>query len=1115
MVEKNIKDERVSYLSTLKFDPALWNTIQAKWITNIRVVVMLILSIVVIGTFAFMMIPRRLNPEIKIAIVTVITTLPGAGPEDIEKLITIPLEDALQNVDGLDTMTSSSRESVSAITLQFRSNIPADKAKSDAQSLVDGVIGLPDDAQTPSVKKIDFEDAPIWTFAITTKEDTASLMRFSKLLKERIKDLSKVDRVILSGFDIQNIQVEINPVKAREYGINPALLARQVQLAYGSYPAGNVQTETSSFALSIDRAINTVDDIRDMRITVKGESVHLGDIATIREKGVANQAFTYFADSRTKSKQAVEFFVYKTSSSNIDASEKDVKVVVEKTIQEYKNKFDLVSITNNAEDIVTQFQDLFGEFQSTILLVFLLLLAFLGLRQAIISSLTVPLTFLSGFAIINALGMSLNFLTMFALLIALGLLIDDTIVTVAAMTRYYKTGKFTPQETGLLVWRDFIVPLWSTTITTIWAFVPLLIATGIIGEFIKSIPIVVTAVMISSTSIAVLITIPLMTIFLKPEFSRRVVIFFQIVSVVILFVIIIGISPKNIILPFIIIATLIALGIGYITRKSLYSETKKIIQQNLLVHKIFLLIQRIADEGIINIEALSHGYMRIIDRILKSRHNRWATLLAVIIFGVVAYILPMLGLVKSEFFPKSDENILYMSVTFSPGTNLKTTTNEMQSLINDVRKIDLVKFVIAEAGSEISSMGGRSGNTNSFLLTLHLPDKKERKVTSIELAERLRKKYEGYNRGKLSVRELSGGPPVGADLQIKLSGNDLQILNTYADKIVLFLNSQQGVTSPEKSIKPGTSKLVFVPDTDKLAETGITIDMISLWLRTYASGFTLDKVKFGTNDETEVLFRLNEYTQDPESLSQLTISDTAGNAHPLLSLGRLELQSNPTLITREKGKRTLSVTAGVTQGFSSTEKNKDLEKFANTLNLPEGYSWSTGGANEENQKSVQSILQAMIISIILILVTMVIEFKSFRQTLIALLIIPLGISGVFYIFALTNTALSFPALIGVLALFGIVVTHAIVVIEKINDNRAHGMNLHDSIVDASGNRLEPVLLTSLATIVGLVPITIADPFWRGLGGAIIAGLLFSGAIKLFFVPVLYFMWFNHDEIKKK
>ncbi len=153
----------------------------------------------------------------------------------------------------------------------------------------------------------------------------------------------------------------------------------------------------------------------------------------------------------------------------------------------------------------------------------------------------------------------------------------------------------------------------------------------------------------------------------------------------------------------------------------------------------------------------------------------------------------------------------------------------------------------------------------------------------------------------------------------------------------------------------------------------------------------------------------------------------------------------------------------------------------------------------------------MIISFILILITMVIEFGSYRQALIALLIIPLAVSSVFYIFALTGTPLSFPALIGILALFGIVVTHAIVVIEKINDNRKHGMALHESIVDAAGGRLEPVLLTSLATIVGLIPITLSDPLWGGLGGAIISGLLFSGAIKLFFVPVMYYNWFSSDE----
>jgi multidrug efflux pump subunit AcrB len=214
---------------------------------------------------------------------------------------------------------------------------------------------------------------------------------------------------------------------------------------------------------------------------------------------------------------------------------------------------------------------------------------------------------------------------------------------------------------------------------------------------------------------------------------------------------------------------------------------------------------------------------------------------------------------------------------------------------------------------------------------------------------------------------------------------------------------------------------------------------------------------------------------------------------------------------RENGKRRVSVTASVTGDISATEKNEDVEKFADSLNLPEGYSWQTGGVNEENERSVQSILQAMLLSFLLILVTMVIEFGSFRQTLIALLIIPLSIPGVFYVFALTGTPLSFPALIGILALFGIVVTHAIVVIEKINDNRKHGMGLHDSLVDAAGSRLEPVLLTSLTTIVGLIPITLSNPLWRGLGGAIIAGLLFSGAIKLLFVPVVYYNWFHEKD----
>ncbi len=1101
---------QISYLSQLKFEPSLWKSFQARYLTQIRLVILLIISIIALGTFAFLTIPRRLNPEIKIPIVVVNTILPGAGPEDIESLVTIPLEDKLNDVKGLDTITSSSRESSSTIVMQFLSSVSSDKAKSDVQSRVDQVTNLPTDAKRPTVAALDFENQPIWTFAIASKNDTASLMRFSKDLQKKLKDLPKVDRAETSGLDKQRIEVIMDPQKIREYGINPTLVSQAVQKASGSYPAGTIYTDTLSFSLTIDKNITSVEDIRNIRISSKGQTVHLADIATIQERPQPNQQTAYYASHQINPKQVVQFFVFKTSNANIDAAEKDAKQLVDDTLKQYHGEFSEITITNSAEDIVKQFSDLFSEFQSTILLIFILLLIFLGLRQAIIASITVPLTFLSAFAIINALGLSLNFLTMFALLLSLGLLIDDTIVSVAAMTRYYATKRFTPLETGILVWRDFIVPLWSTTITTIWAFVPLLIASGIIGEFIKTIPIVVTAAMLSSTTIAVFITIPLMIVFLKPQFPHRVVVFLKVLGFLAVITATGLLLPKNELLPIILILVGLFILLAYRIRTYLTARLKRIINQNKNLRFVVSKSSTIIDKGLINIEWLSHSYMVVIRRILESPSARRNTLIALTTFAILAYLLLPLGFVKNEFFPKSNENVLYISVDLPPGTNIDATTTEALRLLTDVKNTEIVNFVVAEIGAKLSS-GERAGDTSSFLFTLHLPDKNKRSVTSQELADRLRERYQSYNRGTLTVQELSGGPPAGADIQIKLLGDDLATLDTYADKIADYLKKQPGITNVDKSIKPGTSKLVFIPDQQKLADANISPDVLGLWLRTYASGFTLDTIKFGT-DEKDVVFRTNIKTESPENIATLAVP-TQQDSIPLIALGSVNLKQNPTVITRESGKRTISISAGITQGFSSVEKNKELGKFADTLNLPPGYSWQTGGVNEENEKSVQSIFQAMIISFLLILITMVIEFGSFRQAVIALLIIPLSISGVFYVFALTGTPLSFPALIGVLALFGIVVTHAIVVIEKINDNRKHEMNLHDAIVDAAGNRLEPVLLTSLATIVGLIPITIADPLWRGLGGAIIAGLLFSGAIKLFFVPVTYYLMFREKTQK--
>jgi HAE1 family hydrophobic/amphiphilic exporter-1 len=1099
-----------SYLSNLKFDPALKETWWGKYITNIRVVILLIVTVFALGAFSYSSLPTRLNPQINIAIVTVNTILPGASPEDVETLLTKPIEKELDGVKGVTSMTSTSVDNASTVVLQFESNVPKEKARQDVQTAVETVTGLPEDAKTPVVNALDFDDAAIWTFSITSKTaSTVSLMEVADRIKKIVEDIPDVDRVTTTGYEQKEITVTISPEKMQELGVSARTLMGLVTAATASQPAGSVSTTTSTFRLAIDPQVTTITQLRDLHITVNNQILRLGDIADVEERSKPDQAKSYYATPNTPALRSVNLSVFKSSTADITATERAVVKKVEEEIKAYNGQFEITTVTNTAESITEQFTDLQHNFRDTILLVFIVLVAFLGFRQAIIACFTIPLTFLATFVFMKGFGLSVNFLTMFSLLLALGLLIDDTVVTVQAMTMYDKTNKFTPQETGMLVWRDFIVPIWSTTITTIWAFVPLLLATGIIGEFIKSIPIVVSSTLISSTAIAVLITLPLMIVALKPQIARRVKIMIQIIAFIALMALIFFLSPKNIMLPIVIglfLLFLVALRVvGTIVLDRIFGGIRKYPR----IHRFLNWFNDKFQNGFINMEPMNHGYKNLIKKIIDSRHHRRTVLIMVIIFAVFSYLLVPFGFVQNEFFPKSDTKKLYVNIELPSGTTVSKMDMVTKRLLERLRKIPEVENAAAEVGQSTNvdgGGGGGGGSSNTSAVTLNLKEK-----TSIGLSERLRKEYADYPDGKVSVIEESGGPPAGSDVQIKLLGDDLNELDKYANQITAFLKKQPGVNNVQKSLKPSTSKLVFVPDYSKLAAEGVSVSDVGQQLRVLASGVTLDNLKI-VNEQQDIILRMSNSTESPESIGSLMINTQGGKSLPLTSLGELRLKTNPTVISREDQKRTISVSAGVKAGVNATEINQKLEKFANgELALAPGYSWKTGGANEENAKSVQSIIQAMGLAFLLIFITMVLQFGSFRQAVIALLVIPFAISGVFIVFALSGTPLSFPALIGILALFGIVVTHSMMLMDKINQNRKAGMPFDESIADAGATRLEPILLTSLLTIIGLIPISLSDPFWRGLGGAIIAGLLLTGAIKLFFIPVVYTMWMGGGE----
>ncbi len=1096
-------------LKSLKFDKKLKDTFTARYLSNPRLVILILLFIVTIGITSFLALPRNLNPSVNIPIVFVQTILPGANPGDVEQLVTIPLEEPIRAVENVKTVTSSSVESASAITIEFRSGTDVEKARSDVQAAVQSVTTLPKDTLTPKVMKLDFENTPVLIFDLTTQSDEGSLFRFSTDLQKKLKNLSQIGNVQINGLEKSEVQLEIKPEALSSYNISPLKLMPTIQSALKAYPLGVVQTKNSTFQLSIDPQVTTVDDIRNLRINLSDANVALGDIAQISEHSSPDQNESYLLYPKGETQRAVSFSIYKSKSVSIDtavaASEDLIGKELAKNLQ-----FKRSIILNTSEEINDEFAELQKDFTITIILVVLVLFIFLGTRQALVSALSAPLSFLITFIIMRLTGITLNFLSLFSLILALGLLVDDTVVVMSAMTSYYKTGRFTPLQTGLLVWRDFLVPVLTTTVTTIWAFLPLLMSSGIIGEFIKSMPIVVSTSLAASFLVSVFLTLPLIIILLEGKYPRRVKILVAsliVISAIGFFALII---PKNIFGLLAILALAILLSVTSLVKKQIISVINTHIKKSKLIKNIdFSTI----NHGILSFDAIHKRYVSLIERILTSRTTRLKVIAMVVVLLLFSVSLLIFGFVKNEFFPRTDQDTIYMTLELPPGTKLDVARQKTQSILKDLQNTSELTFITANIGQAFSDMGPSSSGQNNVLFTINLTKHKQRHIPSFEIAQKVREKFNNYQDGTIKVQEVSGGPPAGADVQIKLLGNDLSQLDSYANKVEDYLKTQNGVTNIDKSIKAGTSKLVFVPDPAQLAQSQIGVDQVALYLRTYGAGFSVDKNKFaGETENKDITLRFNSQTEDAKSVYSINIP-TNGSSVPLSSLGKLILEPNPTVITREDGNRTISVTAAVLSGFNPQSINTNLGKYADTkLNLAEGYSWKTGGANEENQKSVQSILQAMVISFLLIVTTMVLQFASFRRALIVMLVIPLSVSGVFIIFALTHTSLSFPALVGVMALFGIVVKNSILVVDKIVKNQNQKMPLIKAISDASASRLEPIALTSLAAILGLIPITLSDPLWRGLGGAIISGLTFSGTIMLFFIPVVYYQIYK-GEVK--
>jgi len=515
--------------------------------------------------------------------------------------------------------------------------------------------------------------------------------------------------------------------------------------------------------------------------------------------------------------------------------------------------------------------------------------------------------------------------------------------------------------------------------------------------------------------------------------------------------------------------------------------------------------------GILNLNSALPVYEKYLTKLIDNVRVRKLFFAGVTALFLVAAALPILSVVKSEFFPADDFGYMYLNIETPVGYKLGATdkiVKVVEEKLLGYKEIDNFSTTVGAAASTTISGGG--GGTNKASITINLVEKNKRSLKSFELEEILRNELSRIPDAKVTVVSLRGGPPSGAAFQAQISGEDIAKLQKIANDLKPVLESVPGTVNAAISLKESVPQYTFNLDQAKLAQNNLTAAYVGSVLRTAISGTEVTTI-LRSSEDVKVIARFDPaLIPDLEAIQNLQILSPSKQPVFLKDVATISLDPSVESISRIDQKRTVLLTSDITANTTSNAVLAEFQKKTISYDLPSDYEIIYGGANETNAESVTSIIAAMGLAFILIVATMVIQFNSFIKAAIVLITVPLALIGVFFGMAIFNVPLSFPGLIGILALFGIVVKNAIILIDKINLNLVSGINFRDAIIDAGKSRFEAIFITSFCTIVGIIPITLSSVTWQALGVSIISGLTVSSFFTLFVVPSLFASFVKHE-----
>ena len=1023
-------------------------SIYRKAVNNPVTTALVFIAMAIFGIFSLINISLDRFPKFDANVIMVMSSYPGASAEDIETNLTKVLENSLNGVSDLKNMSSTSRENISLITLEFVEGVDIDVATNDVRDKLDMVNSvLPDGASLPLIFKFSADDMPILIMAATAKE---SLPALEKILDDKVATplarVSGVGTVSIAGAPKREIQVYCDPNKLEAYGLTVSTISSLIAAENRNVPSGTIDIGSNAYSLRVEKEFTSADQMLDIVVGhSQGRTIYLRDVARVID-GVEER----YQEAYINGIQGAQIIIQKQADANTVNVIKGVKKELGNIQANLPSDIDINIVVDGSDNIINTLNSLKETILVTFIIVMLVVYLFLGRwRATFIIVLSIPISLLASLMYLWATGNTLNIVSMSALSIAIGMVVDDAIVVLENISTHLERGA-KPKEAAVHATQEVGISVIASTLTMLAVFLPLTMIKGMAGLMFKQLGWITSIIMIVST-VGALTLIPM----LCSQYLRY--------------------KPKK-------------------------SKLNQLIFGNFSKF----------------IDWISRGYGRFIKWCIG--HRTIVVVISLAAFaGTLGFIAPQ---IKTEFFPKADDGRITVQLELPAGTGQDVTRGLAHEIHGKfaaaIPELVNCSYAFGQADSDNAFASMQNNGTHVMSFNVNVGSMEDRDRSTGEIADVIRGILADYPEfKKVKVTEGGGGMGGASTVDIEIYGYDFETTDRVARELQAKMLEAGGCSQVLLSRDEYTPEYQVDFDREKLAVNGLNSTTAAAALSAAMNGSTQSFYR-EDGDEYDIRVRYApEFRTSIEDIENILLYNNMGRGVRIKDVGQVIETETPPAIQRKNRERLITVSAMVSDGVALSDVVANAEAAIADTDIPSELMVRIGGSYEDQQEMFGDLILLLAMIIILVYIVMASQFESFMSPFVIMFSVPFAFVGVFMGLFVTGTPLGAMGMVGILILMGIVVKNGIVLIDYTILMRERGYSIAEASVMAAKSRLRPILMTTLTTVLGMVPMAIGTgegaEMWRSLGMVVAWGLSISTLVTLVIIPTLYASFSSMQE----